>query len=470
MSIIIALIIVFGTALAVFIFFIVRSIVAPKKIASLADLVKQNKNAQAIRAAKSIISKEPRNSEAHYLLAQALEQDGKAELALMEMKTVGNINDFQGYCKENEFRARLARLFDQFNFPEEALKEYLLLIKMDPYNPDYYHHAGALFEKRGKNTQAAQYYKKAIDMDPRNSDAHFALGTLLYKGKRFNDAKIILTKALKFRPDNYKAHFYLGRMFKESKNYTSAIQSFEQAQKDSDFKVKALIERGICYIAVKNYDKAITELERAVKLTTESKDDSVLFARYYLAMCHEKRRNIDKAIEQWEAIYSLKQSFRDVAEKLSQFQELREDDRMKDYLTSSNQDFMNLCQKIMEVMSLSISDQNLTKTGCQIIATEKSTGQWRNTKKMPRLINFYRITENIDAPIVREFQEEIQKLKASRGIMITSSLFTRAAKDYTEVPSHRADREEQASGSSCQSGQGPPEKVSPYENPDRFRS
>ncbi len=432
MSIIIALIIVFGTAVAVFTFFIIRSIIAPKKVASLAGLVKQNKNAQAIRAAKAIIGKEPRNSEAHYLLAQALEQDGKAELALMEMKTVSNINDFQGYCKENEFRARFARLFDQFNFPEEALKEYLLLIKMEPYNPDYYHHAGVLFEKRGKNTQAAQYYKKAIDMDPRNSEAHFALGTLLYKGKRYNDAKIILSKALKLRPDNYKAHFFLGKMHKESQNFTSAIQSFEQAQKDSEYKVKALIERGICYIAVKNYDKAVTELERAIKLTVESGEDSVLFARYYLAMCHEKRRNIDRAIEQWEAIYSKKQSFKDVAEKLSQFQDLREDDRMKDYLTSSNQDFMNLCTKIMEVMNLSISDQTLTKRGCQIIATEKTTGQWRNTKKMPRLINLYRITENIDAPQVREFQEEIQKLKASRGVMITSSLFTRAAKDFTE--------------------------------------
>ena len=56
-------------------------------------------------------TKEPRNSEAHYLLAKALEQDGKAELALMELKTVSNINDFKGYCKENEFRPRLRNNF-----------------------------------------------------------------------------------------------------------------------------------------------------------------------------------------------------------------------------------------------------------------------------------------------------------------------------------------------------------------------
>ncbi|MDA3957912.1 tetratricopeptide repeat protein [Oceanispirochaeta sp.] len=432
MSIIIILIIVFGTAVSVFTFFIVKSVLAPKKVASLADLVKQNKNTQAIRTAKHIISNEPRSSEAHYLLAKALEQDGKAELALMEMKTVSHINEFKGYCKENEFRPRIAALYQQFNFPDEALKDYLLLIKLEPYNANYYFQAGVLFEKRKKNSQAANYYKKTIDLDPRNSEAHFNLGTLLYKGKRYNDAKIILAKALKLKPDNYKAHFYLGRMYKETQNYTSAIQSFEQAQKDSEFKIKALIERGICYIAIQNYEKGATELERAVKLSLEKPDDSTLFARYYLAMCHEKRRDIDRAIEQWEAIYNTKQSFKDVAEKLSQFQELRENDSMKDYLTTSNQEFLNLCTRLMEVMNLSISDQNLTPMGCQIIATEKTTGQWRNTKKMPHLIRFYRITDSIDHQQVREFHEEIQKLKASRGIMITSALFTRAAKDFTE--------------------------------------
>lgn len=432
MNIVLILIILFGVGFSVFVFFIIRTLTAPKKVASLADLVGANKNAQAIRMAKQILAKEPRSSEAHYLLARAYKNDGKAELALMEMKTVNSLNDFRGYCKEHEFRQHIAELYQQFNFPEEALKEYLLLIKMEPYNGEYYFRCGQLFEQRNKGPQAAQYYKKAIDLDPRNSDAHFSLGTLLYKGKRFNDAKLILQKALKLRPDNYRAHFYLGRMNKDAQNFTAAIQSFEQAQKDSEFKIKSLIERGICYIAVKNYDKAAGELERAIKLTSEKPDDTTLFARYYLAMCHEKKRDIDRAIEQWEIIYSKKQSFKDVAEKLSQFQELREDDRMKDYLTSSNETFLQLCHDVVEAMNLSISDQTLIKMGCQVLAVEKSEGQWRNTKKLPHLVNFYRITENMDQNQVREFHEQMQKMKASRGVMVSSSLFTRAAQEFVE--------------------------------------
>ena len=432
MSIIIILIIIFGTGLAVFLIFMIRSFLRPKRVATLANLVGAGKNSQAIRMAKQILAKEPRNCEAHYLLAKAYRNDRKEELALMEMKTVNNLNEFKGYCKENEFRQTIAQLYQQFNFPEEALKEYLLLIKMEPYNPDFYYNAGKLFEERKKGPQAAQYYKKAIDLDPRNSEALFSLGSLLYKGKRTNDAKLILQKTVKLRPDNYKAHFYLGKMNKDAQNFTAAIEFFEQAQKDQDYKIKALIERGLCYLAMKNYDKSITELERAIKLTAEKPDDTTLFARYYLAMCYEKKRDIDHAIEQWEEIYSKQQSFKDVAEKLSQFQELREDDRMKDYLTSPNETFLKICQKVVDVMGMSVTDQSLNKLGCQVIAVEKSTGQWRNTKKMPKLIHFLRVTENVDQKQVREFHEQVQNIKATRGILVSSSMFNRTAQDFVE--------------------------------------
>ena len=114
----------------------------PKRVATLADLVGADKNTQAIRMAKQLLAKDPRNSEAHYLLAKAYKNDGKPELALMELKTVNNLNDFGEYCKEHEFRSIIAELYRQFNYPEEALKEYLLLIKMEPYNADYYFKAG----------------------------------------------------------------------------------------------------------------------------------------------------------------------------------------------------------------------------------------------------------------------------------------------------------------------------------------
>jgi tetratricopeptide (TPR) repeat protein len=432
-GIIILLIIIASALLGVLVFFLIKSLAAPRKIGTLQEQVKQGKATQAIRGAKLILAKEPRNAEAHYLLGRAYALDGKNELALMEFKTVNQISDFSGICKENEFRKDVAALYLQFGQEEEALKEYILLTKLEPFFPEHYYNVGRLFENRNKGSQAAGYYKKALELNPRHSDSWFALGHLMYKAKRHAEAKDALQKALKLRPDNYKAYFYLGRILKDSRNFTGALGAFENAQKDPDFKVKALIERGSCYLATKNYSKAQNELERAIKISSEESDSNeILHARYFLSICYERTRNLDKAIEQWELLYSKKKNFRDVAEKLSQYQELRGDDRIKDFITESPEKFEKTCSRLVEAMNLVVTDYAGLPEGCQITAVEKSTGQWRNTRKFPKFLRILRIPDTIDLPSVREFHEQMRKAGVNRGYFISSSNFTRSAYDFPE--------------------------------------
>ncbi len=395
--------------------------------------MKQGKVTLAIRGAKLILAKDPRNNEAHYLLGQAYAQDGKYELALMEYKTVNQISDFSGICKESTFRKDIAALFIQFGQEEEALKEYLLLSKLEPYDPRHYYNVGRLFENRNKGSQAATYYKKALEVNPRFSDSWFALGQLMYKVKRGAEAKEALQKTLKLRPDNYKAYFYLGRILKDSRNFKGALGAFENAQKDPDFKVKALIERGSCFLETKNYERAQNELERAIKISTEDSDSNdLLHARYFLSVCYERTRNLDQAIEQWEFLYSKKKNFRDVAEKLGQYQELRGDDTIKDFITESPEKFEVKCQNLVAVMNLSVTDYTAIPDGCQITAIERSTVQWRNTRKFPKYIRIMRVPETIDLPSIRDFHEQMRKDGVTRGYFFTSSSFTRSAHEFVE--------------------------------------
>lgn len=426
---------ILGGGFGVFAFFVIRMIVAPQKVNTLANMVKQGKTTPAIRMAKQMLAKEPRNPELHYLLAQSYQKEGKDELALMEYKTVNNISNFHGVCKENIFRKEIAQLYTRFGQKEEALKEYLVLIKIEPYEANHYYQAGVLFESRGKKGQALGYYKKALENDPRHSDSYFRLGTLLYNTKKAGDARIYLEKALKLNAENFKVNFYLGKIFKEGKNYPLALEFFEKAQKDPDFKIKSLIERGICGVSMKDFDGAIADFERAIKLNEQNdkpKDRETLYARYFLAHCYEKIRDLDKAMDHWEYIYTIDKSFRDVAEKLSQFQELRSDDVMKDYMTASNAEFEKICSGITSILNHSVTDVRTTSDSCVIIAVEKSSGQWRNTRKFPKLFQFVRTGEFIDLPVIRKFHEEISKYKVVRGLFFSSSQFSRSAIEFVE--------------------------------------
>ena len=115
MPFIIILILIIGITVAVITIIVMKSVIAPKKLATVANFQKQGKHTSAVRIAKQITTKEPRNTEAHYLLALSYIAQNKSEIALMELKSVNQIGNFGGYCKENEFRLIIGELFEQFN-------------------------------------------------------------------------------------------------------------------------------------------------------------------------------------------------------------------------------------------------------------------------------------------------------------------------------------------------------------------
>ncbi|WP_455383171.1 tetratricopeptide repeat protein [Salinispira pacifica] len=431
MPLIVILIVILGIAVGVFTVFIVRWVIAPKQIETLASLVKQNRSAAAIKLAKRIIVKEPRNSDAHYYLGLAYLSEQKSELALMELKTVNQIGMFDGYCKEVPFRKTIADLYAKFNQTEEALKEYLLLMKMEPQNADYYFQVGKLFEERNRTDKAVQFYKKAIALDERQGDAHFRLGRILYRAKRPIESRSELNLAVRSLPDNAEAHYYLGRLEKDAHDYMAALASFEKASKDPAFKAKSLVERGACYLSMNNIDRATSELERAVNLTTDDASQDALYGRYFLSVCYERSRNIEGAIEQWERIYKKKPNFRDVAEKLSQYQDVRTDDHVKDFLTAGQEEFLQMCRSATAAMGLTVRDTSGIRDGCQIVAVEPQN-KWRNTRKLPTLIRFLRVTDLVDESTVRAFHEEMKKLGITRGLIVSSSGFSRLAMDFAE--------------------------------------
>ncbi|MDC7225509.1 MAG: tetratricopeptide repeat protein [Spirochaetales bacterium] len=424
------IIIIVGSAAAVTLIFILRSVLAPRKVAGIHDLYKQGKYSAAIKQAKQLLTNEPRNYEVHYLLGLSYLGDGKSELALMEMKKINEFGDFSGILKEVDFRKTIAGLYNDFNQPEEALKEYLLLIRLEPDEPEWFYQAGSLFEYRNKTDSAVQHFKKAIELNPQHTDAHFKLGSIYYRNKRHGEAKTELDLALRYNPENHKANFFIGKMLKDKKDFAGALNAFEKSQRDPELKIKSLLERGICYINVKNYDRAITELERTIA-NSDNHGQEILFARYFLAHCYEQRRDIDKAIEQWELVYAKKPTFKDVGEKLSQYQDLRTDDMMKDYLTAGRNEFIEICKKLTIAMNMSIRDTSEVQNGCQVIAVDSET-KWRGAKKLPLMIWYLRVPELVQEAQTRAIHEAMKKASVSRGMIVTSSGFSRKAREFSE--------------------------------------
>jgi hypothetical protein len=176
-------------------------------------------------------------------------------------------------------------------------------------------------------------------------------------------------------------------------------------------------------------------LEKAVgSISDESSQDS-LFARYFLGLCYEKKREIDKAVAQWEKIYKEKKGFRDVGEKLSQYRDIKSDTGgkggIKNYITASNTDFLELCKSIVtNAMELSVQMSKSISGGSEMVAVEGDSAKWQNARKIPRLIRFYRGNDPADEDEIRSILDNAREQNIPKTVIIASGGFSRAAMDF----------------------------------------
>lgn len=430
------MVIIFSVLIAFIVFIaiiIVKNILTPKKISSIKKLIKTGKLQAAQRTAKGLLAKNPRDYEAHYWLGEAYLADKKAELAFMEFKTVNQHAVFNGDIPEAPFRKKMGDLYLQFNQQDDALKEFLLLTKLDPRNADNFFTVGKLYEETGQLTPALGFYQKACLMDKRNAKAHAALANLLFRSKQFAEARREIDTAIKIAPDLFSNYYYLGKILKESKEYPAAIKAFEKAQRDQEIRQRALIERGSCYMIVEQTDNAIGEFDHAIKCAKNDASQETLFARYFLAACYEKTHRIDKALEQWEAISKRNKKFRDVPAKLNQYKDVQTNDAMKEYLTASPQQFMELCKKAAKTgYNLACQKIEGTNYGCIMLATEDKADSWMNVRKQIFLVQFYRESNAVDEGVVRRVMDTVKDKGYYKAVIFSSSGFTVEAINYAE--------------------------------------
>ena len=323
LSVQLLIIIILAVGVCFLVFFIIKNIILPKRALAAANFHNKSETLRAMRAAKAAIEKDPKNAEAHYLLGKAYLADKREEQAFREFRSASRLGIEGKNIPETEFRKTLAFLYTKFHEEEEALKEYVLLIKKHPENPDYYFLAGKIFASRSRADLAEQYFRKAINLNPQDENFHIELGLFYYLAKRIKEASDEFEAALKLNPVDGLSMLYLGKIHKDAKDYAGAIPYLEKAARDPKYKLRGLVELGSGYMSLKMLDKAISELERAVNIIVKEEEPDSLYARYFLAMCYEKTKEYAKAIVQWDLIYAQKKNFRDVGEKLTQYIEYR---------------------------------------------------------------------------------------------------------------------------------------------------
>lgn len=443
MSNVVVFALVFGGAgLAVLITFSMKTVISPKKLRHIESLI-ENKNIKgAIRQAKTLLARNERNPDAHWWLGECYRAEKRPDLAVVEYRYITNSGNYTETATQRKVRRRLAEEYLELGQIDECQKEYILLSKLEPGNYENYFKIAKLFEQRNYTDSALSNYKKATSLNPKHVESQVKLGRIYLKKQLVDEAKKAFHEALKHDPQNGPGHYYLGRILRASGNPSTALVHFEKALRDPNLKQRVLLERANIFIIKGEFGRAVPELQRALKIG-EKDLAAVLASRYLLARCYEVEKELLLAVEQWEKINAKNPKYRDVAEKLILYSSLRADDRVKDFMTASQENFQNTSGLIVRAMGLTVQDVFLKSQDLVEAYSLETQSKWRNAKKATIIVRIYRSAEPIRYDDIRVLYDTMRKIGAMRSICVTVSQFTKSAIEFAQIrPIDLVDKDE----------------------------
>ncbi|MFN3411660.1 MAG: tetratricopeptide repeat protein [Exilispira sp.] len=396
----------------------------PLKISKINELINKGEYAEAANICQRMLEKDSDNPVLHYLLGNCYFNLNNFTGAKAEYNYLFRYNLESYNIEEEDVRYKLAEIYLESNQTEEALKELLLIAKKNPGDLKTMLKIGNIFKQFGKWDNAILYFQKALAIDNTNIEAIFSLGEGFYNRKQYKTALKFLTTVLKSAPNSTDANYFAGLCYKELGEYRTAIIHLKKAINDKKLGLNASYSIGLIYFDLGQYKESIDAFKLAGSYIDDKKSTTYLNILYAQAESYAKMNQIPEAVELWESIYSVRSNFRDVVVKLSKYQHLKNDEPVREFLTMSNESFIETCKKIIHHFGCKIVKIELLNNGKAIEAqTIGSTSQWKNLDKLP--VYFY-IIRDVSEPIT---QKDI-------GLILDKMKITKSAKAYLISPSY----------------------------------
>ena len=97
--------------------------------------------------------------------------------------------------------------------------------------------------------------------------------------------------------------------------YEAAIDEFQRAMRDSEFRLKSMEMIGRIFYELGNYEMAVKMLEKALD-EGGYEEHEYAGIRYFLALSYEAMGLEDKALENYEQLYLIDRTYKDVSERI----------------------------------------------------------------------------------------------------------------------------------------------------------
>lgn len=197
-------------------------------------------------------------------MQEALQEMNKAEQREEEQREKKKKLTVSDYIRRGNRAYEEGRL-------QDAMKEYLKAIEMDPENAGAYIGRGNIYGDLGDSEKALKDYDKAIELDPNYAIAYNNRGILYKETDQYEKAFKDYDKTIELDPNCVEANYNRGNLYANLGQYEEALKDYDKAIELDPNYASAYYNRGNVYDNLKKYAEAIEDYTRAIQLSPKLK-------------------------------------------------------------------------------------------------------------------------------------------------------------------------------------------------------
>jgi Tfp pilus assembly protein PilF len=167
-------------------------------------------------ASQELARDDPSSYQAHELLAEAFESQGKWDDAEREYRGILSQNPNLPGIHFRLGRLLLSKANASPDAASEAKQEFVQELQIDPKNAGAEYVLGEMARQGQQWVEAADHFSRATKLDPTFGEAFLGLGMALLGEKQYGDAVAPLQTAVKLEPKNPDAHYNLAMAYARS--------------------------------------------------------------------------------------------------------------------------------------------------------------------------------------------------------------------------------------------------------------
>lgn len=364
-------------------------------------------------------------SKLHFQLGTCLGAQNEHFMAVVEYKAALK---YSGLENESDIRFRLGSTLMRIGKKEEALAEYLILLKHEKVSSEVYSKIGRIYYENGSYDTAIEYLQKSV-LDEKNKEAPLYLGLSYLALQNIPKAYQFLNSSMRYYSKSAKLRYYLGCTCRLNSDYNDAMIHLSFSAGSPIYEGKSYIEMALCMIDTNNINEAVNYFIKAISAAREQK--VILAARYMLAECYENARDYKSAMRELEIIVSIDNDYRDAAVRLAKYKEEQQSGMVKEYMNADKDDFLRKAILIASVIEIQVQNVYSTQNSNYIILGEL-TDTMMTDKKIINAVYVSKSSGILTEEEIRNVYEFIRLQKVVKLSVVTTQTLSSSAASYAK--------------------------------------